>query len=148
MADDRWYRIDLPILEYVQEHGGPFELLSVGYIAQAMGLDPTEVAVGLDNLSSAHYLAGRVQKPMTGGDPSPWFLEDSSLGERGLRVVGAWPSDDPYEALVKLLERHIAATSDEEKKSKLKALERSVTEVGKATIAGLLVEFAKGTIRF
>ena len=58
----------------------------------------------------------------------------------------AWPSDDPYEALLALLDRQIAATEDPEKRTKLKALQSSVTEVGKQLIAGLLVEVAKGTI--
>ncbi len=39
-------------------------------------------------------------------------------------------------------------TDDPEKKSKLKALKTTVTDVGKQLVAGLLVEVAKGTIRF
>ena len=84
----------------------------------------------------------------TGGDARPWFLENSHLGEKGLRVVGAWPSDDPYDALLALLERKIEATDDPAEKSKLAALRGSVADVGKQVIAGLLVEMAKGTIRF
>ena len=47
----------------------------------------------------------------------PWFLENSHLGERGLREIGAWPSDDPYDALLELIERQIAAAPDEAAKS-------------------------------
>ena len=62
----------------------------------------------------------------------------------GMRAVGAWPSDDPYDALVGLLERHIEGNADEVKRSKLRALQSSVAEVGKATVAGLLVGVGQG----
>jgi hypothetical protein len=148
MAEDRWYDVALPILEYVHAHGGPLDLLSVADIAEGTGLSPQDVAVELDSLCQAGFVNGTLRKMMTGGDPSPWFLESSSLGERGLRVVGAWPSDDAFEALVAILDRQIAATADPEKISKLSALRSSVADVGKATFAGLLVEFAKGNIHF
>ena len=148
MAEDRWYAVALPILDYVHDNGGPLVLLHIGDIAEGTGLDPVQVATEVERLSSADYLAGSIRKLMSGDDPSPWFLENSSLGERGLRVVGAWPSDDPYEALMDLLEQHIEATSDPTTKSKLSALRGSVSEVGKATIAGLLVELAKGNFHF
>lgn len=49
---------------------------------------------------------------------------------------------------MELLERSIAAADDPEKKSKLKALKDSLADVGRATVAGLLVQFAKGSVRF
>jgi hypothetical protein len=80
-------------------------------------------------------------------DPSSWFLERNALGEKGLRYLRIWPSDDPYEALLALLDPQIAQTADPEKKSKLKVLRSSVADVGKQLVAGLLVEVAKGTTR-
>jgi len=53
---------------------------------------------------------------LSGGDFSVWALEEGSLGEKRLRIVGAWPSDDPYEALLALLDRSIAATEDPREK--------------------------------
>ena len=148
MAEDRWYAVALPILDYVHERGGTFVLLRIGDIAEGTGLEPVEVATEVERLSGAGYLAGSIRKMMSGDDPSPWFLENSSLGERGLRVVGAWPSEDAYEALLDLLEQHIETTSDPTTRSKLSALRGSVSDVGKATIAGLLVELAKGNFHF
>lgn len=148
MADDRWYRVAVPILEYVADHGGPLELLNVAMIADAIGVDRFEVAAELERLGNAGYLAGHLKKLMSGGDPSGWFLEDSSLGERGLRAVGAWPSDDPYNALIELLDRQIAATPDPAEKSRLAALKSSAAEVGKATIVGILTQLATGGIHF
>jgi hypothetical protein len=145
MAEDQWYSVAVPILEYVHARGEPFWLMSVGEIALETGLDPNVVAVELERLQEAGYVTGPLIKVTSSGDDlSGWFLRNSSLSERGMRALGAWPSDDPYDALVALLERHIATTSDEAKKSKLRALQSSVAEVGKATVAGLLVELAKG----
>ncbi len=75
-------------------------MIPVGHIANATGIEPIEVAKELDRLVAAGHLVGPVRKLLSGGDPGPWFLEDSSLAERGLREVGASPSDDPYEALL------------------------------------------------
>jgi hypothetical protein len=148
MAEDSWYSVVVPILEYVHAHGEPFWLMSVGEIALETGLPTSVVAVELERLQEAGFVTGPLTKLMSGEDFSGWFLENSSLRERGMRALGAWPSDDPYDALVALLERRIEGTSDEGKKSKLRALQSSVAEVGKATVAGLLVELAKGGLHF
>lgn len=81
MAEDRWYRIAIPILEYVANNGGPFVLLSMGDIADALHLDPMEVATELDELCAAGYVAGDVRKMLTGGDARPWYLEKSLLAK-------------------------------------------------------------------
>jgi hypothetical protein len=94
------------------------------------------------------YLTGPLHKLLSGGDTRSWFLENSHLGERGLRTVGAWPSDDPYEALVEILQRQIEETSDPEKKTRLQAFRSSLADVGRATVAGLLVELLKGDVHF
>jgi hypothetical protein len=146
VAEDRWYSVALPILDCVHDAGGKTGFLSVGAIAAATGIPPNDVVDEVERLCAAGYLTGPLQKLGSGGDVRQWFLENSLLRERGMRVVGAWPSDDPYEALVEILDRLIAATSDPEKRSKLTKLRGSIADVGKATIAGLLVEFAKGNI--
>jgi hypothetical protein len=148
MVDDSWFSVAVPILEYVHEQGDLGTLIDVGHIAADTGIDPAEVAVELERLVDAHYINGPLQKTMSRGDPSVWFLVDASLAERGLREVGAWPSADPYEALLALLDRRIDAASDPVEKSKLATLKSSVADVGKQVIAGLVVEVAKGTIRF
>lgn len=147
MPEEICYSTDLPVLEYVYEHGGQHELLGVVQIAEGTGLDALAVAESLDRLSGARYLAGRLRRSMSGADPSPWFLEDSRLAERGLRVVGAWPSDDPYDALMALVVRQIASTEDPSRKTKLRALASSIRDVGQSVVAGLLVEYARGNIR-
>lgn len=148
MVEDTWRSVALPLMEYIHEHGGMLTVLSVEQLSSGTGLEPLVVAEEIDRLAEAGYLAGGLQKTMTGGDPRPWFLKRAALAEKGLRVVGAWPSEDPYDALIETLDRRIAAASDEPTKGRLQALRTSVAEVGKATIAGLIVELTKGTIHF
>jgi len=146
MADDRWYSMAVPILEWVHENGSKRDVVSVGAIAAGTDLEPNDVTDELERLCNADYIVGPVHKLFSGGDSRPWYLENSHLGEKGLRVVGAWPSDDSYEALVKLLERHIAATSDPAEKRKLAALKDGLTDVGKQLFVSILTEYAKGNI--
>lgn len=147
MAEDTWRSVAVPLLECIHEHGGQLSLLSVEELSQRTGLEPLVVAEEVERLADAGYLAGGLHKMLTGGDPRPWYLERAALAERGLRVVGAWPSEDPYDALIEALDRRIAAESDEPTKGRLRALRDAAADVGKATIAGLVVELAKGTIR-
>ena len=46
MAEDRWYRDDLPLLECVSEHGSADAFLSVGEIADGTGIDPNRSRSG------------------------------------------------------------------------------------------------------
>lgn len=144
MAEDRWYRVAVPILEFVHENGDKMRFLNMGAIAAGTGLEPNEVTDEVERLCAAGYLTGPLHEMGTGGDVRPWFLENSHLGERRLREIGAWPSDDPYDALLELIERQIAATPDEATKSKLAGLRGSVADVGKATVAGILVQLMTG----
>lgn len=65
------------------------------------------------------------------------------LTERGARAVGLWPSDDPYELLVALLDRQIAAEDSDDERTRLQRLRATVRDVGKGTVTALLVELIK-----
>lgn len=147
MAENTWEAVALPLLEYVAEHGGQFAVLSVGDIADGIGIDPEVAARELDRLSSAGFLAGGVEK-FLGGDVRPWHLEPSDLGERGLRAVRSWPSEDPYEALIEALDKRITTAPDSQTRTRLQALKSAAGDVGKATLSALLAELAKGTFHF
>jgi hypothetical protein len=148
VVEDRWYRYALPLLEYVHKEGRFGVLMPIGGIADALQFDSGDVAAELDRLCRSGYIAGEVHRTMTGGDPRPWFLQGCALAGRGLRSVGAWPSEDPYDALLQLLDRKIEETDEPGPRSKLKALKCSASDVGRATVAGLLVELARGTFHF
>ena len=167
MLMDRWYRVAIPILEYVQENSDPEDSLSVGQIASGTGLGPEDVKIELERLVDAGYLVGDFRKYI-GSSPSSWNIFSCSLSERGLRGVDAWPSDNPYDPLIQMIERQtelierltqvviqrqrdlmierrrdlmterqIATTPDEAALSKQAALSESVMDLGKASIVGL-----------
>lgn len=148
MVEDTWQNIALPILEYIHNNGGTLRILRVSDISEALGIDPLVVAEEIERLADAKYLTVNLKKLLTGGNPGPWFLSPATLAEKGLRVVGAWPAEGSYDLLLQLLDRKIDAESDKSARTRLEKLRHSVTEVGKTTIAGLIVEMAKGGIRF
>lgn len=162
MLMDRWYRVAIPILEYVHENSDPEDSLYVGQIAAGTGLGPEDVSIELESLFDAGYLVGDFRKYI-GGSPSSWNIFSCSLSERGLRAVDAWPSDNPYDPLIQMIERQtelierltqvviqrqrelkmerqIATAPAEGALSKQAALGESFTDLGKATIAGLLLQ--------
>lgn len=147
MAEDRWYSVAVPILQYMHETAGPQTLIPIWQVTDATGIDVNEVSVELDRLIAAGYLVGPLTKLMAGGEPSNWFIANG-LGERGLREVGAWPSNDPYEALVELLDHRIATTSDPAERSRLAAFKSCAAEVGKGTIVAILTQLATGGLHF
>jgi hypothetical protein len=85
---------------------------------------------------------------MTGGDVRPWHINNARLAPAGARVVGLWPSTDPYEALLALLERRVAEAPDEETRSKWRKVRDTIgglgKDVGTNLIASLLVELGRG----
>lgn len=71
----------------------------------------------------------------------------SGVTERGLRVVGAWPSEAAAgEALVAALREAIARTEDPVEKSKLERLLDAAGSVGTSVLGGVLT--AAGTTVF
>lgn len=143
MAEDRWYSLDVPILEFIDSRRQKAGVITAREIAEAIKADPIEVGTELEGLCEDNYVAAKLYKP--GAAPrGEWQLNRCALADKGLRVVGARPSGDPYEALVKLLDRRIEETEDADQKSKLQKFMSSVGDIGKATVSGLLVEWAKG----
>jgi hypothetical protein len=65
------------------------------------------------------------------------------LTERGYRTVGAWPSADPYEQLMKLLAERIDAEEQPEIKGKLEQFRESVQGIGRDVVVGVLTSLAK-----
>lgn len=143
MAEDRWFRVAVRVMEFVDEHRG--RQLSIGEIAYALELDPWEVMTELDTLCAENFVRGEIVRA-PGDDPGGSALFGSALSEKGLRQIGVWPSDDPYEALLQVIDRQIEVTEDSGQRSKLQRLKSTVADVGKAAVAGLLAEFAKGSI--
>ncbi|MGB9047094.1 MAG: hypothetical protein WCC47_06810 [Pseudonocardiaceae bacterium] len=116
---ETWYQRDLPVLTAVVEvfeTEGADALPHVAQLAEATGLRTEEVARALDALDG-EYLS--FCKTMSGGDPTPWFVERIFSSAR--RAVGQWPSPDTLPVrLATALEQVAEHTSDPETKSRLR----------------------------
>lgn len=91
-------------------------------LAGATGLAADEVYRTLRRLHEAGYLVG-----------------ERLLGP-GLRAVGAWPNENTYEAILKVLERQIEAEQDPETKSKLRQLVTLLHGLGREVGTSLLTK--------
>jgi predicted ArsR family transcriptional regulator len=148
MADDTWTTVAVPILESLATLPPEAIGVDIGPLADDVGLDPLVVCRELERLIEAGYVHGKVQKMMTGGDARPWHYLGHGLAERGARVVGQWPDEDPYAALLDAIDRRIAAQDDPEEASKWRRARQRVVElgqdVGSKVAAGVLIEVMKG----
>ncbi|HEX2273696.1 MAG TPA: hypothetical protein VHG90_07480 [Acidimicrobiales bacterium] len=145
MAEDRWYSRALPILEAVATVEGTDEakILPMAALGHRIDETPDGVLVEVERLLESGYLAGELKRPFAGDD----YLQFARLGAAGARAVGAWPSTDPYEALLVLLERRVAEAPDEETRSKWRRVRDTIRslggDVGSNLIAGVLIELGK-----
>ncbi len=149
-SDDTWYSRALPILQAVREVEGTDEsyVFQIGDLADRTGIDPRQVVVEVERLIEGGYLSGKLGGPMSGGDVRPWHVANARLAPAGARVVGLWPSTDPYEALLALLERRVAEAPDEETRSRWRKVLDTITglgrDVGSNLLANVLVELGRG----
>jgi len=109
------------------------------WLEAATALTESEVALGLRALHDAGYLTGIDTTTMDG--PS-FYLMAVRLLERGRRSVGQWPSDDPAQLLIQVIEARIAAASTDDERSKLSELRDTVLGVGRDVLVSLLSTFA------
>jgi hypothetical protein len=140
---DLWETRALPILQYVADHEAEGAIINIGQLAEGTGIEPRFVLVEVERLIDGGYLAGELQKLMTGGDPTPWFLTESRLSERGARAVSIWPR---AEQLLQTLEERAAAEPDPGRKRALGVLVSAAREVGAPVLAEVLGAAAKRTL--
>ncbi len=150
MTSETWYSRALPILGAVRDVEATDDsyVFQIGDLADRTGLDPRQVVVEVERLIEGGYLSGKLGGPMSGGDVRPWHVSNARLAPAGARVVGLWPSSDPYEALLALLERRLAEAPDEDTRSRLRKVRDTITglgrDVGSNLLANLLVELGRG----
>lgn len=142
MADETWFSIEVPVLEYIANNGGWQSSVSVVDISDATGIPVDEVAGSLMKLDQAGFLGGEFVRMMS--PPQNWFVIPGLLSERGLRTVGAWPSEDPYETLLEIIDRQAqAAEADDDRRSRLLRFKDAVVGIGRDVAVGVLVEMAR-----
>lgn len=141
---DVWRSRAEPILRAVAAREGFGNLVTVEEIADATGLTHEQVDTELIRLLDGDYIdASDYSKTAAAGRRGHWKLVSPVLTERGARTIGMWPTNDPYELLVQLLERQISEEPNEERKGKLRRLRDDLGDIGKGTVSGVLVEMMK-----
>ena len=141
MADFTWSR-DVQVMDAVRDL--ELELPGRGtrdHVVERTGYARDEVTDSLRNLIDGGYVTGRDWGAKD--DPHNWY--DLRLTAPGRRVVGQWPSTDPADALVKLLEERLAETDDEAEATKLRRVLETVTEVGAGVLRDTLTALIRAT---
>jgi hypothetical protein len=143
VVDDKWYSRALPVMEVVSgyEDEGK-DIVTIGEIAEAAGLEAQPVLAELRRLVLEGFVGERIDVTM-GANPRYADLVSPSLLEKGARAVNAWPPEDPYDALVTLLDRRLAEETNEERRGKLQKTRDVVLDVGKGVLTGVLADLAK-----
>jgi hypothetical protein len=103
-------------------------------LIDSLDLDERLVKLTLRRLYEAGYVTASI---MTAWHGEMVTAQEIKLLERGLRQVAVWPSEDPYAALVDLLEAQLEAEAEPEKRSKLQALLAGVTTAGREVVVSL-----------
>jgi len=130
-----WTDREQCMLEAIRDAEEASEPTSLGLLVKRLELDERLVKLTLRRLSDAGYLTGVVYRDaLTREVVSAPHVR---LKERGLRAVEVWPSEDPYAALVDLLEAQLEAETEPEKRSKIQALLAGVTSAGREVVVSL-----------
>lgn len=141
MAELTWHKREMPVLEAIfvaeeEEDEEGFNSVSVAGIAQRVEADVNEVRRTVRALAEAGFVTG-----FDASTGSGWDLFGIRLLERGRRAVGQWPTDDPYDQLVKFLQAEIDEEADPERKNRLKKLLFTFTDVGKDVAGAVLASW-------
>jgi hypothetical protein len=138
-----WESRALPILKYIAAHETDMGFITIAELASATGIEGHAMVIEVERLIESGYVPGDLQKMMTGGDPSSWFLTKSRLTERGARAVSLWPT---AEKLVETLEARAQAEADPVRKKALTELLETARQVGVPVLAEILAAAAKRTL--
>jgi DNA-binding MarR family transcriptional regulator len=136
-----WEEREQPILEAIYDAEESGHQSDLAEIAAATSLDPAIVQRSARDLLDANFING-AHLMMGGG---VFEMSNIRLLERGRRAIGQWPSQDPFDNLMHLLEAKIATEKDPEKRSKLERFAGQVGEVGKDIVTGVLTALVRQT---
>lgn len=108
-------------------------------LAATTGLSTAELGRTIRRLITSGYLSGHDQS--TFGN-SGMFI-GVRLEERGLRAVGEWPSEDRYDVLLQIIERHIETAATPAERTKYEQLRDGVIGVGRDVLTSVLSALAR-----
>jgi DNA-binding PadR family transcriptional regulator len=144
MPEPTWSKVEGPILAAIadfQPRAGKPGMFSTD-LPNETGLEYGQIGTALRRLEAAGYITA--QRLNKGGDV---LFVGIQLTERGLRSTGVWPSDDPFEDLLRVLNEQIAREPDQDRAGRLRRLLAAVVDAGKDVGVGVLTELAtRGTL--
>jgi DNA-binding transcriptional ArsR family regulator len=140
---DLWTLRELPVLDAIaQGEAEGVDMVNFQDLVTVLKMDPQAVARSLEALVDAGYVTLVDCSSMVGFDAL-----DIRLMERGRRATGQWPSDDPFDALVQVIEaRSVDSGTDELTRTKLRGLLDDLQDVGKATATAVLSAYLQRVV--
>jgi hypothetical protein len=126
-----WQEREQRMLEVIRDAEEAGEQIPLWTLAERLGLEERLAELTLGRLQQARYVRVFIRADW------PTGIYDAKLTERGLRQVGVWPSEDPYAALVDMLQEQLEAETDPGKRSRLRALLVGVTTAGREVVTEL-----------
>lgn len=135
MAVGTWDTIERPILEAVRQ--AELDRTEMGRAAfQAVPTLSDDAITGvIVSLKKAGYLEAAYVT--TGGGDQ--LVDVGPLTERGRREVQQWPSDEPYTALIALIDQRLSESTGEEH-TKYEQLKAALVAIGTGTGGTLLAQ--------
>jgi DNA-binding MarR family transcriptional regulator len=131
---ETWTDREQRMLEVIRDAEEAGEEATLALLIDRLDLDEGMVKLTLRRLLEAGYVDATV---MSAWQSEMVSAREIKLLERGLRQVAVWPSEDPYTALVDLLEAQLEAETEPEKRSKIQALLAGVKTAGREVVINL-----------
>lgn len=134
MANRSWEDVELPILdEVVMAHQQGQEAPDTDALAERTGLDESRVVGAVRTLLLSEHVEA-IDASTMGGE---YYMEIRPL-KPALQATGAWPSQDPFDELIRVLEERAAHAEDPDEATKLRGWRTHLLDVGKGTASGIL----------
>lgn len=135
-----WLTRSLPVLQWVADHEGTKTVVSLGDIADAVGLSADDVDAELERLHRDGLVHARIGRTMNGGNAAGWHVASPRLTGAGARALGEWPDAERFLAVIE----HLANDEpDVVKRSAIARVAGVMREVGTTVVSDMLVAYLR-----
>ena len=144
MTAETWESVAVPLLEHFAEREDEYAYSSSAIgtrtIAAAAGVDVVAAELELTRLFAAGYIAGRFESEGQAG--ASWMIRPT-LTAKGARAARKWPTDEPAEALLTIIDRRLQEASTPEERGFWQKIKDGFAGVPGNITASLAVEVVK-----
>jgi hypothetical protein len=138
---DLWNDRSLPILRELVICDDTDEQLDLKATGEELSCTANQIGNEIERLQRAGYIDAEIYRAMSDDAVA---VTGTRVLERGLRELDLWPSNEPYDALIEVIDERLRDLPEaSEETTKLKALRAAVVDVGKGAATGVLVALAK-----